>query len=121
MEVFGFELFTKYLLKSLNVKKKFNPISKFPKVERELNFVVANTLDTGEISSVIKKTGKGLIKFINPVNLYRHESLGNDKKSIVFKMIFQSESKTLEDKEVNFIIDHIISKISSTFKAELRI
>jgi len=120
-EVFGFELFTKYLLKSLNKKKKFNPISKFPKIERELNFVVSNTLDTDKISSIIKKSGKGLIKYIKPVNLYKHESLGIDKKSIVFKMIFQSESKTLEDKDVNSIVDHIISKISSTFKAELRI
>ena len=120
-EVFGFELIAKHLINSLNHKKKFFPISKYPKIERELNFVVANTLDSDEISSMIKKTGKGLITYINPVNLYRHESLGNDKKSIVFKITFQSESKTLEDKEVNSLIDHIISKISSTFKAELRI
>ena len=68
-----------------------------------------------------KNSGKGLLKRINPVNLYRHDTLGNDKKSIVFKMIFQSESKTLEDREVNSIIDEIITKVRSKFKAELRV
>ena len=61
-----------------------------------------------------------MLKWINPVNLYRHDSLGNDKKSIVFKMIFQSETKTLEDKEINSIIDEIITNVTSKFKAELR-
>ena len=69
----------------------------------------------------IKNSGKGLIKRLDPVNLYRHDSLGNDKKSIVFKMIFQSESKTLEDQEVNSIIDEIITKVTSKFKVELRV
>ena len=32
----------------------------------------------------------------------------------------KSESKTLEDREVNSIIDLIIKKVTSKFKAELR-
>ena len=61
-----------------------------------------------------------MIKSINPVNLYTHDSLGNNKKSIVFKMIFQSESKTLEDLEVNSITELIIKEVINKFKAELR-
>jgi phenylalanyl-tRNA synthetase beta chain len=119
-EVFGFELLTNPLLNQMEKITQYTPVSKYPKIERELNFILPNTLDSGEIITLIKKSGKGLIKSLNPVNLYRHESLGNDKKSMVFKMIFQSESKTLEDSEVNSIIDQIIKKVTSQFKAELR-
>ena len=99
----------------------YPPVSKYPKIERELNFILSNTLDSAEIMTYIKKLGKGLIKRINPVNLYRHDSLGNDRKSLVFKMIFQSESRTLEDREVNSIIDEIIEKVTFKFKTELRV
>ncbi len=118
--IFGFELLTNSLLNQMEIITQYTPVSKYPKIERELNFILPNALDSGEIMTLIKNSGKGLIKSINPVNLYRHDSLGNDKKSIVFKMIFQSESKTLEDREVNSIIDQIIKKVTSKFKAELR-
>ena len=120
-DAYGFELMTDHLLKYMKGVTLYTPISKFPKIERELNFLLTNNLDSGEIMTCIKNSGKSLIKRINPVNLYRHDSLGNDKKSIVFKMIFQSESKTLEDREVNLIIDEIITKVTSKFKAELRV
>ena len=120
-DTYGFELMTDSLLKYLKMVTLYTPVSKYPKIERELNFILSNTLDSAEIMTYIKNLGKGLIKRINPVNLYRHDSLGNDKKSIVFKMIFQSESKTLEDREVNSIIDEIITKVRSKFKAELRV
>ena len=112
-EVYGFELMLDHILKNMKEIKLYTPVSIYPKIERELNFILPNTLNSGEILTLIKNSGKGLIKRINPVNLYRHDSLGNDKKSIVFKIIFQSESKTLEDREVNSIIDHIITKVTS--------
>jgi len=119
-DAYGFELKTNHLLKYMKIVTPYTQISKYPKIEREINLILSNTLDSGEIITCIKNSGKGLLKRINPVNLYRHDSLGNDKKSIVFKMIFQSESKTLEDREVNLIIDHIITNVTSKFNAELR-
>ena len=119
-DVYGFELMTNHLLKYMKVVTPYIHISKYPKIEREINFILSNSIDSGEIVTYIKKSGKGLLKWINPVNLYRHDSLGNDKKSIVFKITFQSETKTLEDKEINSIIDEIITNVTSKFKAELR-
>ena len=120
-DVYGFELMTNYLLKYMKIVTPYNQISKYPTIEREINLILPNTLDAGKIITSIENSGKGLLKCIIPVNLYRHDSLGNDKKSIVFKMIFQSESKTLEDKEVNSIINNIIKNVTSKFKAELRV
>ena len=65
-------------------------------------------------------SGKGLIKEIEPVNIFIHDSLQEGMKSILFKLVFQSDTKTLEDKEVNPIIDEIISVVSNAFGAKLR-
>ena len=42
------------------------------------------------------------------------------KKSIVFNLVFQDNSKTLEDKDVNPIIDEIINVVKAKFNAKLR-
>ena len=60
------------------------------------------------------------LRSITPTNIFRHESLGDNKKSIVYKLIFQDDSKTLEDKDVNPIIEEIISIVKVKFNAKLR-
>ena len=39
---------------------------------------------------------------------------------ILFNLIFQSDAKTLEDKEVNPVIDEIINVVTNKFSAKLR-
>ena len=43
-----------------------------------------------------------------------------DLKNCLRPVLYVPESKTLEDREVNSIIDHIIKKVTSKFNAELR-
>jgi phenylalanyl-tRNA synthetase beta subunit len=38
----------------------------------------------------------------------------------VYKLIFQDDTKTLEDKDVNSIIDEIISIVKVNYNAKLR-
>ena len=49
------------------------------------------------------------------------KSIGENKKSVVFEMIFQHKEKTLEDKDVNPIIDEIIDIAQTKFNAKLRV
>ena len=85
-----------------------------------VNFVLKEDIQSGEIKNQIMRSGKGLIKQIEPVNIFLHDSLGKGMKSILFKLVFQSDTKTLEDKEVNPIIDEIISVVGNNFGGKLR-
>ena len=40
--------------------KLYTPVSKYPKIERELNFILPNTLNSGEILTLIKKSGNNI-------------------------------------------------------------
>ena len=64
--------------------------------------------------------GQNILVHSDPINIFRHESIGKSKKAIAINLIFQSTSKTLEDKDVNPIIDKIIQVISNKFSAKLR-
>ncbi|NHZ86185.1 MAG: phenylalanine--tRNA ligase subunit beta, partial [Planctomycetia bacterium] len=116
-KVFRFEIDIDILLTLLAEPVLYKQISKFPTIQRDLNFVIAESVKAGEIIAKIKSMGIRQLKSITPTNLFRHASLGENKKSIVYNLIFQDDTKTLEDKDVNSIIDEIISIVKVNYNA----
>jgi phenylalanyl-tRNA synthetase beta chain len=85
-----------------------------------LNFVVKENTFVGDIVSTIQKNGKSILKKVEPYNIFRDESVGENKKAVALKLRFQSNSKTLEDKDVNSVINEIIRVVSKKYSAKLR-
>ncbi len=119
-DVFGFTIDTDSLLGLLDEPVYYKHISKFPTVERDLNFVIDESIKVGDIEDKIRNMKISRLKSIIPTNIFRHESIGEDKKSVVYNLIFQDDTKTLEDKDVNSIIDEIISIVKVNYNAKLR-
>ncbi|MCJ7802196.1 MAG: phenylalanine--tRNA ligase subunit beta, partial [Candidatus Marinimicrobia bacterium] len=119
-EVFGFQIEVDSLLKLLEEPVLYKHISKYPTVERDLNFVINESIKAGEIVDKIKRMKIRQLKSITPINIFRHDSIGENKKSIVYNLILQDDTKTLEDKDVNSIIDEIISIVKVNYNAKLR-
>ena len=101
---------------------KYIPINLYPKISRRINLVLEESKSIGPILEIIqKKGGKSLVK-TQPVEIFQDKvSLGENKKSVTFEMIFQNREKTLEDKDVNPIIDEIIDIADKKFNAKLRV
>ncbi|MEE8437886.1 MAG: phenylalanine--tRNA ligase subunit beta, partial [Candidatus Neomarinimicrobiota bacterium] len=53
--LFAFELFLDLLFIEMEVSPQYNAPNLFPKIERDLNFVVDDTLETGKIVELIRK------------------------------------------------------------------
>ena len=76
----------------------------------------------GPIQEVIKKKGGKILISVSPVEIFEDEkNIGENKKSITYEMVFQDREKTLEDKDVNPIIDEIIDIAKKNFNAKLRV
>ena len=96
-------------------------INSYPIVQRDLNLVMKEDLEAGEIINLILKIGGKYVTRVNPINLFNNpKAIGENKKSITFSIFFQHPSKTLEDKEVNSIINEIINIADKEFSAKLR-
>jgi phenylalanyl-tRNA synthetase beta chain len=119
-EVFGFQIDVDSLFELLAEPILYKHISKYPTVERDLNFVIDESIKAGEIVAKINSMGISQLKSITPTNIFRHASIGENNKSIVYNLIFQDDTKTLEDKDVNSIIDEIISIVKVNYNAKLR-
>ena len=121
-KAYGFEIDLEPIKMMLGNKKTFKKIIPYPKVMRDLNLVIPEEQEVGSILEIFHKHGKKLITQSEAVNIFEDkESIGEGVKSVTFSLTFQDPSKTLEDKDVNPIIDEIIRVAEKTFDAKLRV
>ena len=120
-DVFGFDIDIEKI-KSFSGEKVYKSINSLPKISRRINLLLNDNDSVGSILKLIQeKGGANLIEY-HPVEIFKDkESIGENKKSVVFEMIFQHKEKTLEDKDVNPIIDEIIDIAQTKFNAKLRV
>ena len=101
---------------------EYSPINPYPKISRRINLVLDATNSVGPILELIDKKGGNILIDKYPVEVFEDkENIGENKKSVTFEMVFQDSEKTLEDKDVNPIIDEIIDIADKKFNAKLRV
>ena len=120
-DVFGFDINIEKI-KSFTGEKIYKSINSLPKISRRINLLLKDQESVGSILKLIQEKGGNNLIEHHPVEIFKDkESIGENKKSVVFEMIFQHKEKTLEDKDVNPIIDEIIDIAQSKFNAKLRV
>ena len=119
----GFELnLDKYVaFKELNKKLKVNyKFSEYQKSERDFAFIIDKNIQAQEILNIIKNVDLSLIKDISIFDLYEGNKIPNGKKSLAFKVIIQSDDKTLTDNDINRVSNKIIKTIEEKTSSKLR-
>jgi phenylalanyl-tRNA synthetase beta chain len=107
-------------MKLADTKSKYKSVVVYPSMIRDLNFVLDESVAVGRIIETINKNGKGILIESEPVSIFRDSSIGEKNKAVAINLKFQSSKKTLEDKDVNPVIDEIIRVISKKYSAKLR-
>ena len=119
--VYGFEVDIEPIKRMINRKRTFKSINPYPKISRDLNLVMPVDQEVGDLLELFFKKGKKLVIDAKPVNIFTNEdAIGEGMKSVTFSISFQDSSKTLEDKDVNPVIDEIIHVAEKDFLAKLR-
>jgi phenylalanyl-tRNA synthetase beta chain len=109
--VLYFELYEERLVEFYGRGKLYKRISKFPSVELDLSVVFDESVKWDNIEKLIFSVGGKLVKSVEPFDIYRERKLGENKKSIAFRVVYQAEDRTLEDKEVMVIQNKIIREL----------
>ena len=92
-------------------EKTFHPISKYQKIERELNFVMDEDVRTGDIASILSWVHPW-IEWIVVDSVFRDETkLWIGKKSVSYAFVLQSDESTISDEEALNIQNMIISEL----------
>lgn len=102
-------------------KIEFKEPGRFPSMRRDLALVIDNSVKFDEIASVVRKVGKTILKSVDLFDFYQNaEQLGTDKKSYALSFIFEDDSKTLKDEEVDQLMLEIIGACEKKLSAHVR-
>ena len=118
--VYVLEINLEKLLQKRTGKMKFKEISKFPSVKKDISFVVDNDTSSLEIETNIKKAAGSILEDVKPFDLYKGESLGENKKAIAYSLTFSDAKKTLTEEEITNLIEKIIDVVTKKCNAEFR-
>jgi len=113
-----FELFLKQI-KTKNTKT-INLISKFPTIERDLSFIIKKSIMSHKIIDLCKNLCSKNLVSLNIFDIYYGKQIPKEKKSISINFVFQSQKRTLTDKEIDLIIQNCVKKLKKKFNILLR-
>jgi phenylalanyl-tRNA synthetase beta chain len=116
--VYLFEINLAALLPFTLARKLFQPIPRFPAIVRDIALVVDGGVTNREAQDVIK--GFTLVADVALFDVYSGAKLPVGKKSLAYRITFQSPSHTLTDDEVNKVQQKILDKLAKQLGATLR-
>ena len=108
------------LMKNHPRKFKFKALSKFPMVERDLAFLVPDTVTSGQIVKEIQKAAKPLLRSVEVFDIYEGKNLPENHKSMAFKLLLQDEKATLEEKGLQELQDKVIAAVEKKLGVKVR-
>ena len=115
------ELNLEVILNNKTSKVKFEPVSKYPQIVRDLAFVAEKDLEVSSVIKAIKGCGKQIIKDVEVFDVYMGEHVENGYKSIALSITFQVNDRTLKDEEINTVHDQILKALKDKLNVALRV
>ncbi len=119
-KVFVFEL-NLTLLKTKRTKAiHYKEPNRYPKVVKDMAFIVDKNVEAETIRKQMKKSGGKLVSHIEAFDCYEGENLEKGKKSLAFSITFENDTKTLTEDEVMEVFHKMTLDVSKECQAKLR-
>ncbi len=101
-------------------KVEYKELSKYPAVSRDLALLIDKQTEFEQIEKIAFQTEKKLLKRVELFDVYEGKNLPEGKKSYAVNFILQDEQKTLNDKQIDGIMQKLIKNLTEKLGAELR-
>lgn len=98
----------------------FTEVPKHPAVSRDLALLIDNNVEFAQIEQIARQTEKKLLKSVELFDVYEGEKLPAGKKSYAVNFILQDTEKTMNDKQIDAIMQKLIANLKKQLNAELR-
>lgn len=103
------------LMKQYSGKAKYEEVSRFPDVRRDLSLVLDKATTFDQINKLAHQTERKLLRTVQVFDVYEGENLGAGKKSYSVSFTLQDHTQTLNDA----VIDKTMQRLMSAFERDL--
>jgi phenylalanyl-tRNA synthetase beta chain len=102
------------------VVARFESLSKYPEVRRDLAFILDETTPVAHLMSAVQEKAGENLKELRLFDVYQGKGVEEQRKSVALGLTWQDASRTLNDEEINDLVDQIVSTAQAQFGASLR-
>jgi phenylalanyl-tRNA synthetase beta chain len=99
---------------------RHSPVPKYPAVVRDLAITVPELTLARDAISAIQAAGGAILRSVELYDEYRGAQVGEGRKGLTFRLVFQSDDRTLTGEEVSATEARVIAATRSDLNAELR-
>ncbi|WP_440053330.1 phenylalanine--tRNA ligase subunit beta [Pseudoalteromonas sp. T1lg65] len=95
-------------------------ISKFPSNRRDIAILVADEVKIGDILECIEKVSGNQLVDLNLFDVYKGQGVEPNHKSLAIALTLQAVDRTLEEKDINAVVENVVAELAKQFNASLR-
>ena len=98
----------------------FKNYSSYPKIIKDLSFIINNNITFKELQAFLYSNGTEFLSEIILLDEYRGKPIPDGSTSLCFQLVFQSNEKTLQNKEIESIMNQLQLILNQKFNAIIR-
>jgi phenylalanyl-tRNA synthetase beta chain len=99
---------------------KYEPLPRFPAVERDVALIVDAEVPAGDLLNCIRMNAGPYFESAALFDVYTGDKLGAGKKSLAYTIVLRAKDRTLLDEEANGARDAVVAAAGAQFGAKLR-
>lgn len=105
---------------SSRVKTEFSPLPKTQPVRRDLALLLDRSVPFAEVEACVRKSAGKMLREVRLFDVYEGNNLPAGKKSYGIAIMLQDDEKTLQDRQIDAVMQKVIDALKRNLGAELR-
>ncbi|HEY3644933.1 MAG TPA: phenylalanine--tRNA ligase subunit beta, partial [Gammaproteobacteria bacterium] len=98
----------------------FEPISRFPAVQRDLAVVVGEEVSAAELLGAAREAAGSVLQDVRIFDIYRGPGIDSGRKSVALGLILQDSSRTLTDEDADGAMQRVADRLARGLGATIR-
>lgn len=104
----------------LNKLTLYKEYSFYPKIIKDLSFIIRKDIPFRNVQEILYLNGTEFLSEVNLLDEYAGQSIPKQHTSLCLQLIFQSSERTLENKEIETILNDLQEILTKKFNAIIR-
>lgn len=118
--VYFAEIYWDIVVANYRQKNQYKDLPQFPSVRRDLALLIDSSTTFEQIQKIAFFTERKLLKQVNVFDVYEGKGVPSGKKSYAVSFMLQDEQKTLNDIQIDNVMNRLIANYKKELGAELR-
>jgi phenylalanyl-tRNA synthetase beta chain len=121
-QIYSFEFDVELIQHQIQMNKLtiYKEYALYPKVIKDLSFIINKNTSFDELQKTLYANGTKFLSEVDLLDEYKGKSIPKGKISLCLQLTFQSKKRTLENKEIENIVNNLQFILTNNFDAFIR-